>query len=50
MRTFWTVFFLGSMLLVGVDVMERRQAAVSGRIIAPPVANGPEGLPTPRPE
>ncbi len=49
MRAFWTVFFLGSMLLVGVDVVERRQAAGSERIIVPPVANGPEGVPTPRP-
>ena len=25
MRIFWTIFFLGSMLLAGVDTYERRQ-------------------------
>jgi hypothetical protein len=44
---FWTLFFLGSMLLVGTDVIERRNGVVLQT--PPPVANGPEGVPTPRP-
>jgi hypothetical protein len=47
MRLFWSMFFLGSMLLVGLDVRERRQAAQTQ--VEAPVANGPEGVPTPRP-
>lgn len=27
MRMFWTTFFLGSMLLIGLDLTERRQSA-----------------------
>jgi hypothetical protein len=47
MRAFWTLFFLGSMLLIGLDVVERRQAV---RAAAPTaVANDPGGYPTPRP-
>lgn len=25
MRMFWTIFFLGSMLVTGIDIFERRQ-------------------------
>lgn len=48
MRAFWTLFFLGSMLLIGVDVVERRRPV----LVDPPpaVANDPVGYPTPRPE
>jgi len=47
---FWTLFFLGSMLLVGVDVVERRD--VSNRLATPstPIAGDPTGAPTPKPE
>lgn len=47
MRLFWSMFFLGSMLLVGLDIRERRHATLAG--VEAPVANGPEGVPTPRP-
>jgi hypothetical protein len=46
---FWTVFFLGSMLLVGIDVLERRQVAGQDTELSFETANGPEGIPTPRP-
>ena len=48
MRMLWTLFFLGSMLIVGVDVMERR----NGDRVAPAqsIAGDPYGAPTPRPE
>jgi hypothetical protein len=48
MRMLWTLFFLGSMLLVGVDVMERRTGE---RVVTPhqPVAGDPMGVPTPQP-
>jgi len=49
MRMFWTIFFLGSMLLVGFDIAERRQ---SRRELTPtaPIADGDAaGFPTPRP-
>lgn len=48
MRMFWTIFFLGSMLLVGLDVRERRQTT---SLVAPGGAtadNDPTGQPTPR--
>lgn len=49
MRMFWTIFFLGSMLVVGVDVMERRGGE---RVAAPSqaIANDPYGFPTPKPD
>ena len=49
MRMFWTLFFLGSMLLVGTDMVERRN---SPRVRATaPVADGDaNGYPTPRPD
>ena len=54
MRMFWTMFFLGSMLLVGVDVTVRRQAASrvdAGAAVETPMMddNDPFGAPTPRP-
>ena len=46
MRMLWTLFFLGSMLIVGVDVMERRG---SERVMpGQPIAGDPMGAPTPR--
>jgi hypothetical protein len=48
MRMFWTVFFLGSMLLVGLDVRERREQPIA-LVDEAPMATGPEGAPTPRP-
>ena len=49
MRLFWTMFFLGSMLLVGADTVERR---TSPRVkTMAPVADGDaNGVPTPRPD
>lgn len=47
MRMFWTLFFLGSMLVIGVDVFERRQTAVATP--SPYVAGDGWGAPTPRP-
>lgn len=47
MRAFWTIFFLGSMLLVGVDVMEQRQSPRNTTNHA--VAGDALGAPTPRP-
>lgn len=47
MRMFWTIFFLGSMLLVGFDVRERRQTATSTPEVH--TANDPFGFPTPNP-
>ena len=47
MRMFWTVFFLGSMLLVGLDVVERRQSNALTPSIS--TAEGDAaGAPTPR--
>ena len=47
MRMFWTIFFLGSMLLVGLDVRERRQPSLVG--VPDAVSeNDPYGFPTPR--
>lgn len=45
MRMFWSIFFLGSMLLIGLDVRERRQSVE----LTPstPVATDPVGFPTP---
>ncbi len=50
MRMFWTLFFLGSMLLVGVDVMERRDP--TARLTSPgqPIGADPTGYPTPKPD
>jgi hypothetical protein len=48
MRMFWTIFFLGSMLLVGLDVRARRQSTTPN--LTAPVADGdPTGFPTPKP-
>ena len=47
MRMFWTLFFLGSMLVIGVDVFERRQA--QGTTTSLSVAGDGWGAPTPRP-
>ncbi len=50
MRMFWSIFFLGSMLLVGLDVAERRQTATPGADTADvKVSNDPWGAPTPNP-
>ncbi len=46
MRMFWTIFFLGSMLLVGYDVAERR--ARPERTPIAPVADG-DAIPIPTP-
>jgi len=48
MRAFWTLFFLGSMLLVGLDVRERRETP--SRVVAPPqpFASDPMPFPTPK--
>lgn len=48
MRMFWTLFFLGTMLVVGADVRERRE----GARVAPsqPIAGDPYGIPTPTPD
>jgi hypothetical protein len=46
MRMFWSIFFLGSMLLVGLDVRERRQTPQSSP--SSPIAEGDAmGWPTP---
>jgi hypothetical protein len=53
MRAFWTIFFLGSMLLVGVDVMEQRHSPrLSSETSTPEmsIAGDALGVPTPRPE
>jgi len=47
MRAFWTIFFLGSLLLVGVDVVGRRQ--MTDGVPTPPTVNDPTGFPTPNP-
>ncbi len=47
MRMFWTIFFLGSMLLVGLDVRERRET--SNLMPEVHTANDPFGFPTPNP-
>jgi hypothetical protein len=45
---FWTIFFLGSMLLVAADVAARRQSTRPN--LAAPVADGdPFDMPTPTP-
>ena len=50
MRMFWTLFFLGSMLVVGADVLERRDA--TSRVASPSqsIAGDPMGYPTPKPD
>ncbi|MEO8500317.1 MAG: hypothetical protein ABI565_05330 [Vicinamibacteria bacterium] len=50
MRMFWTIFFIGSMLLVGVDIAERR---LSPERLSPDqssaIADGDAmGVPTPQ--
>ena len=47
MKIFWTIFFLGSMVVAGLDVRERRQSTqlVPDAVIAGDAA----GVPTPRP-
>lgn len=45
MRMFWTAFFLGSLLLIGLDVTERRHSAEP--VASSPVATDPVGFPTP---
>ena len=48
MRMFWSLFFLGSMLLVGTDVAARRGSVDQTPMHA--VADGdPTGWPTPNP-
>ncbi|MBK5254850.1 MAG: hypothetical protein JJE39_02345 [Vicinamibacteria bacterium] len=47
MKAFWTIFFLGSMLLVGLDVQERRHASQPNPTV--PIAGDATGAPTPRP-
>ncbi len=49
MRIFWTIFFLGSMVVAGLDVRERRQSTtqlVPGTVTA---YGDALGVPTPRP-
>ena len=50
MRMFWTLFFLGSMLVVGVDVLERRDSTTLLTSPSQPVAGDPLGYPTPKPD
>ena len=47
MRAFWTIFFLGSMLLVGINVFQRRQDPLMTHEMH--ADNDPAGIPTPRP-
>ncbi len=52
MRMFWSMFLLGSMLLIGLDVRERRQSVVGEPSVgepATPVLTDPVGWPTPNP-
>jgi len=54
MRIFWTIFFLGSMLLVGVDTYERRQVPESPAssdisVSGATMETDPFAAPTPRP-
>lgn len=53
MRLFWSIFFLGSMLIVGLDVRERRRlaSAPSSPLVDSEVrtSSDPFGFPTPRP-
>ena len=48
MKIFWTIFFLGSMVMAGIDVRERRQSTqlVPGAVTA---FGDALGAPTPRP-
>jgi hypothetical protein len=46
MRLFWSIFFLGSMLLVGVDVLQQRQSAPPAPNAA--IADG-DAIPIPTP-
>ena len=50
MRMFWTLFFLGSMLVVGADVFQRRDAASRVTTPSQPIAGDPYGMPTPKPD
>ncbi len=45
MKMFWTIFFVGSMLLVGLDVRERRLSAELSP--GPATAGDAMGAPTP---
>ncbi|MEO8359354.1 MAG: hypothetical protein ABI672_04935 [Vicinamibacteria bacterium] len=49
MRLFWAMFFIGSMLLVGVDVAERRQNPKSLQPALVAADGDPTAAPTPRP-
>ncbi len=46
MRMFWTAFFLGSLLLIGLDVTERRQ---SPRTQPEAATMESDGVPVPTP-
>ena len=49
MRVFWTLFFVGSLLLIGADVRERRESTqtTTGPVVNDASDAGP--IPTPRP-
>ena len=49
MRMFWTLFFLGSMLVIGIDVIERRDPAARLASPSQSIAGDPMGLPSPTP-
>lgn len=53
MRLFWSIFFLGSMLIVGFDVRERRRLANAPSPLPAEsefrASSDPFGFPTPRP-
>jgi hypothetical protein len=50
MRMFWSAFFLGSMLLIGLDLRDRRLSPERSTLSAPAADGDPVGVPTPRPE
>ena len=52
MRLFWTIFFLGSMLMIGLDTRERSHAVASTAPATSTFSIGggdAVGVPTPRP-
>lgn len=50
MKMFWTIFFLGSMVIAGFDVRERRQSTQTQLVPDSVTAFGDAaGAPTPRP-
>lgn len=51
MRLFWTLFFIGAMVAVGLDVHERRQSSASMEtpFMEMSLEGDPGGMPTPRP-